>query len=271
MLADERDKGGARGLVFAFAPSPDPHPAGRNRARLRRRALAVRQPDRRSRARSPCDQKGAPRSGCPGSSPSGLAGAPQLGPALDEVVRPSDIAPAVLSFQAGRIAAGGNSRPSAASTSSCGPNGARLGVLAPAQSPPGRYAFGLTGRDEEGETLEPGRYRVQLTASPPGKGRRARRRSPSPFVSRTARIYSPRGVSPLAAKTRGDQSDHRRGPSLTSPREPVRARPGSARKVGDVFKIDHNLIEVRECARRPSSSRSRRDGRRLRRGLSRAG
>jgi hypothetical protein len=35
---------------------------------------------------------------------------------------------------------------------------------------PGRYAFGLTGRDAEGETLEPGRYRLLLTAYPTGHG-----------------------------------------------------------------------------------------------------
>ena len=65
VLADERDKGGARGLVFAFAPSRDPHPRrAESRASTSPRARC-RQPDRRSRARSPCDPKGAPR--CPGA------------------------------------------------------------------------------------------------------------------------------------------------------------------------------------------------------------
>jgi hypothetical protein len=31
---------------------------------------------------------------------------------------------------------------------------------------PGRYAFGLTGRDATGEELEPGRYRLLLKAFP---------------------------------------------------------------------------------------------------------
>jgi hypothetical protein len=35
---------------------------------------------------------------------------------------------------------------------------------------PGRYAFGLTGRDADGETLEPGRYHLRLTAYPTGPG-----------------------------------------------------------------------------------------------------
>ena len=39
---------------------------------------------------------------------------------------------------------------------------------------PGRYAFGLTGRDAEGETLEPGRYRLELTAYPTGPGQPTR-------------------------------------------------------------------------------------------------
>ena len=52
-----------------------------------------------------------------------------------------------------------------------GPKGTKLGILAQLRDLlPGRYAFGLTGRDAKGETLDPGRYRVQLTAFPTGEG-----------------------------------------------------------------------------------------------------
>jgi hypothetical protein len=86
--------------------------------------------------------------------------------------RPSDNAPAVLSFQAGRIASGGQLEPVARLDLELrGPGGARLGVLAQLRDLlPGRYAFGLTGRDAKGDTLKPGRYRVQLTAHPTGEG-----------------------------------------------------------------------------------------------------
>jgi hypothetical protein len=85
---------------------------------------------------------------------------------------PSDNAPAVLSFQAGRIASGGQLEPVALLELELrGPDGKQLGILAQLRDLlPGRYAFGLTGRDAEGQTLEPGRYRVQLTAQPTGEG-----------------------------------------------------------------------------------------------------
>src|SRR4029450_2458516 len=67
---------------------------------------------------------------------------------------PSDTAPTVLSFQAGRIAAGGQLEPVALLELKLrGPDGKRLGILAQLRDLlPGRYAFGLTGRDAKGET-----------------------------------------------------------------------------------------------------------------------
>jgi hypothetical protein len=89
---------------------------------------------------------------------------------------PSDTAPTVLSFQAGRIAAGGQLEAVALLELRLrGPDGARLGVLAQLRDLlPGRYAFGLTGRDAEGEMLEPGRYSLELTAYPTGPGEPSR-------------------------------------------------------------------------------------------------
>jgi hypothetical protein len=85
---------------------------------------------------------------------------------------PSDAAPAVLSFQAGRIAAGGQLEPVALLELRLrGPDGERLGLLAQLRDLlPGRYAFGLTGRDADGDTLEPGRYHLLLIAYPTGPG-----------------------------------------------------------------------------------------------------
>jgi hypothetical protein len=40
---------------------------------------------------------------------------------------------------------------------------------------PGRYAFGLTGRDPNGNLLPAGSYRLSLTAIPPDGSRRTRR------------------------------------------------------------------------------------------------
>ena len=53
--------------------------------------------------------------------------------------------------------------------------GARLGRLGSLRDLlPGHHSFGLTGRDGEGEELEPGRYRLRLTAWPTGDGRPSR-------------------------------------------------------------------------------------------------
>jgi hypothetical protein len=86
--------------------------------------------------------------------------------------RPSDTAPAVLSFQAGRIAAGGQLEPVALLVLHLRrSDGSKLGILAQLRNLlPGRYAFGLTGRDANGDTLEPGKYRLVLTAYPTGQG-----------------------------------------------------------------------------------------------------
>jgi hypothetical protein len=85
---------------------------------------------------------------------------------------PSDTTPAVLSFQAGRITAGGQLEPVALLVLHLrGTDGTRLGTLAQLRDLlPGHFAFGITGRDADGDTLEPGKYRVVLTAYPTGQG-----------------------------------------------------------------------------------------------------
>jgi hypothetical protein len=173
IATDQRDRGGARGLVFAFAPSRIRIPAGG----VTTVYVAV-------RALAPI---GEPVEGMFTVRPEGstaihvpwlitvrprrdhLISAVRLSP---KSFKQSDSAPAVLSFQAGRIAAGGQLEPVALLELRLrGPNGERLGELARLRNLlPGRYAFGLTGRDADGETLEPGRYHVRLTAHPTGPG-----------------------------------------------------------------------------------------------------
>ncbi|MFN2468760.1 MAG: S8 family serine peptidase [Gaiellaceae bacterium] len=96
---------------------------------------------------------------------------------------PSDSAPAVLSFQAGQVVevAGRDAiRPvSRLDVELWDVEGSRpraLGLLARLRDLlPGRYAFGLTGRDPQGKVLPAGRYRLRLVAFPtvgPGATRR---------------------------------------------------------------------------------------------------
>ena len=96
---------------------------------------------------------------------------------------PSDSAPATLSFQAGQVLERGGSasvRPvSRLDVELWDVTGAKprpLGLLARLRDLlPGRYLFGLTGRDPQGKTLPPGRYRLRLVAFPTAGGSATRR------------------------------------------------------------------------------------------------
>jgi hypothetical protein len=84
---------------------------------------------------------------------------------------PSRSAPAVLAFRAGRIVsgpAGETIEPvSVLDVELWTDEGKRLGVLARLRNLlPGRYAFGLTGRDPMGRVLDPGVYVLRLRALP---------------------------------------------------------------------------------------------------------
>jgi Subtilase family/PA domain len=82
--------------------------------------------------------------------------------------RASDTPSAILSLRAGRVLRGPGGdeiRPVARLEVDLFGGGRRLGLLARLRDLlPGRYAFGLTGRDPEGELLEPGRYRLRVSA-----------------------------------------------------------------------------------------------------------
>ena len=89
--------------------------------------------------------------------------------------KPSDAAPALLTFQAGRIL-GSAGRPqlqplSALELRLLRGDGTDLGTLARLRSLlPGRYAFGLTGRSPAGNPLGRGRYLLRVIAYPEGPG-----------------------------------------------------------------------------------------------------
>jgi hypothetical protein len=91
--------------------------------------------------------------------------------ALDDTsFRPSDVTPAVLSVQAGRVdtSSGVQIEPVARLdillyTAS----GSFVGLLARERDLlPGSYSFGITGRSPTGATLAPGRYELRLAAWP---------------------------------------------------------------------------------------------------------
>jgi hypothetical protein len=99
----------------------------------------------------------------------------KLQPSLEAVrlsvhaFHPSDSAPALLSFVAGSVprAAG---RPAVLPLSRLdlelwSPDGGRIGLLARLRDVlPGRYSFGVTGRDPAGAVLPAGRYQLRLFA-----------------------------------------------------------------------------------------------------------
>jgi hypothetical protein len=173
LATDPRDRGGARALVFAFAPSQVRiRPHGIATVYIAVRALAP--------VGNPVEGRFAVRP--EGSDAVHVPWLITVRPRHDELLssirlssrsfRPSDSAPAVLSFQAGRIATGGQLEPVALLQLQLrSPDGKPLGTLAQLRDLlPGRFAFGLTGRDANGDTLEPGRYSVRVTAYPTGQG-----------------------------------------------------------------------------------------------------
>jgi subtilisin family serine protease len=103
------------------------------------------------------------------------------GPLVDNVqisetsFKPSDSAPAVVSLTAGRVS-GDELRPVARLDLELWRGRRKIGVLVRLRDLlPGRYAFGLTGRNATGEKLEPGQYRLFLRAFPTDESRPSER------------------------------------------------------------------------------------------------
>ena len=89
--------------------------------------------------------------------------------------QPSDLRPALLTLRAGRVihtSAGDEIRPvRRLDVALLRGNGERLGLLARLRDViPGHVTIGVTGRDPEGDRLEPGAYRLRLTAWPSERG-----------------------------------------------------------------------------------------------------
>jgi hypothetical protein len=105
---------------------------------------------------------------------------------LDEVrlsspkFKPSDTSAALLLFEAGRLLKVDGRREvrpvGRLDIELFNALGDDLGLLARLRDLlPGRYAFGLTGRDPAGAVLPPGTYRLRLLAWPTDRGRATRR------------------------------------------------------------------------------------------------
>jgi hypothetical protein len=85
--------------------------------------------------------------------------------------KPSDVKPPLLSFVAGavpRSEAGQDVRPLAlVDLELWSPSGGRIGLLARLRDVlPGRYSYGVTGRDPTGEVLPSGDYTLRIVAFP---------------------------------------------------------------------------------------------------------
>jgi len=171
--ADRRDRGGARALVFAFAPS---------HVRIRPHGIATVYVAVRALAPMGDPVEGLLTVRPRGSNPIHVPWLITVRPRHDDLLSsihlstgtfsPSDTTPAVLSFQAGRISSDGQVEPVALLVLHLrAGDGTKLGNLAQLRDLlPGRYSFGLTGRDANGDTLDPGKYRLVLTAYPTGQG-----------------------------------------------------------------------------------------------------
>jgi hypothetical protein len=88
---------------------------------------------------------------------------------------PSDVSPALLTLRAGKLlrtGAGEEIRPvRRLDVELLRANGQRIGLLARLRDLiPGHVTIGITGRDPDGARLEPGRYRLRLSAWPTEAG-----------------------------------------------------------------------------------------------------
>jgi subtilisin family serine protease len=176
--AEDEHAAAARGLVFGAAPGRVLIPAGRWASVYVTARIAY-----EGMPRGPIEGalRVQPERSTPLRVPWLISFHSRRSPLLGEVrlttstFKPADSAPTVLSFRAGQVARSGKvwqiDPVGRLDLTLSGPDGEQLGVLARLRDLlPGRHSFGLTGRDGEGNRLEPGRYRLRLTAWPTGDG-----------------------------------------------------------------------------------------------------
>jgi hypothetical protein len=85
--------------------------------------------------------------------------------------KPSDSAPALLTFRAGQVAGAQIVPVRQLDVRLFSPTRGSLGLLARVRDLlPGSYAFGLTGRSPTGEQLQPGPYTLRVVAYPTNGG-----------------------------------------------------------------------------------------------------
>jgi subtilisin family serine protease len=182
ITADERQTAAARGLVFAAAPPQVRIAPGRWANVYVTGRIAF-----RGVPRTPIEGllHVRPESGVALRVPWLISFRPARRSLLGDLklsaasFKASDSAPTVLSFRAGQLGRGSQgwqiSPVLKLDMELFSSRGERLGVLGRLRDLlPGHHSFGLTGRDAEGDELEPGRYRLRLTAWPTGDGRPSR-------------------------------------------------------------------------------------------------
>jgi hypothetical protein len=169
-----RDAEGAASVRFTATPARfELRPGDAQEVRLQVRVASA--PDGRAPA------AGSVLIGVSGGTPLRIPWVVTFGPPVDTLLgplhlsndafTPSDAAPALLTFQAGRIlSVGGRAQVQPVALLELRMlrrDGTDLGALARLRDLlPGRYAFGLTGRSPAGSPLGRGRYLVRVIAYP---------------------------------------------------------------------------------------------------------
>jgi len=169
---------GAATISFSVRPDRFVLRPGRSR-RVQVQALVTTEPEGRASAEGVVVFRGGgtttlrvPWAVTFGSPSANLIGAVQL---KEPSFVPSDVSPALLTLRAGKVlrtSAGEEIRPiRRLDVELLRANGERIGLLARLRDLiPGHVAIGITGRDPEGGRLEPGPYRLRLSAWPTEPG-----------------------------------------------------------------------------------------------------
>jgi hypothetical protein len=171
-------RSGAAGVAITVRPASSYLAAGQT-ANIHLRAHVTSAPDGDAPAEGIVVVK--PQSGSEIRIPWTITFGPPLSALLTDVrltsnsFRPSDTRPALLSFVAGGVPFTDGSqdvRPvSRLDLELWSPTGGRIGVLATMRDVlPGRYSYGVTGRDPTGQLLPSGPYTLRLVAYPMDDG-----------------------------------------------------------------------------------------------------